>query len=188
MKSSKFQAPASREIPMSKHQTTTGASRVTTACACSWSLRLGASLLLGSWCLVLLLSQQVSAQSYTVDWFKVAGGGGTSTGGTYQVSGTIGQPDAGTMSRRNYSLTGGFWSIFAVQMTGSPFLRIFLTTTNTVVLAWPAPSTGFSLQQSLDLGTANWLAVTNIPSVFGGEKQIILSPQVGNKYFRLSNP
>jgi len=27
------------------------------------------------------------AQSYSIDWFKVAGGGGTSTGGTYQVSG-----------------------------------------------------------------------------------------------------
>jgi hypothetical protein len=27
------------------------------------------------------------AQSYSINWFKVAGGGGTSTGGTYQVSG-----------------------------------------------------------------------------------------------------
>ena len=34
------------------------------------------------------------AQSYSIDWWKVAGGGGTSTGGAYQISGTIGQPDA----------------------------------------------------------------------------------------------
>jgi hypothetical protein len=27
------------------------------------------------------------AQSYSINWFKVAGGGGTSAGGTYQVSG-----------------------------------------------------------------------------------------------------
>jgi len=27
------------------------------------------------------------AQSYSIDWYKIAGGGGTSTGGTYQVSG-----------------------------------------------------------------------------------------------------
>jgi hypothetical protein len=128
------------------------------------------------------------AQNYSIDWHKVAGGGGTSTGGVYSVSGTVGQPDAGSMSGGNYSLSGGFWSLFAIQTTGAPSLRIFLTTTNAVVLAWPAPSTGFSLQQTLDPATSNWLAVTNIPFVIGGEKQITLSPQVGNKYFRLSNP
>jgi len=32
------------------------------------------------------------AQSYTIDWYKIAGGGGTSTGGTQQVSGTIANP------------------------------------------------------------------------------------------------
>ncbi len=43
------------------------------------------------------------AQSYTIDWYKVSGGGGTSTGGTYQVSGTIGQHDAGgPMTGGNY--------------------------------------------------------------------------------------
>ena len=35
------------------------------------------------------------AQAYSIDWYKIAGGGGTSTDGTYPVSGTIGQPDAG---------------------------------------------------------------------------------------------
>src|ERR1035437_2294046 len=33
-------------------------------------------------------------QSYSIDWYKIAGGGGSSTGGVYAVSGTIGQPDA----------------------------------------------------------------------------------------------
>src|SRR5207237_460684 len=41
------------------------------------------------------------------------GGGGTSTGGGYSLSGTIGQPDASSftspMSGGNYSLVGGFW-------------------------------------------------------------------------------
>jgi hypothetical protein len=44
------------------------------------------------------------AQSYSVDWYKIAGGGGTSTGGVYSVSGTIGQPDASSaMSGGNYT-------------------------------------------------------------------------------------
>ncbi len=52
------------------------------------------------------------AQQYSIDWYKVAGGGGTSTGGTYSVSGTIGQHDAGgPMTGGNYSLTGGFWAL-----------------------------------------------------------------------------
>lgn len=36
-------------------------------------------------------------------------GGGTSSGGAFALSGTIGQPDAGAMSGGNYLLAGGFW-------------------------------------------------------------------------------
>ena len=65
----------------------------------------------------LLLSAGALAQSYNIDWYKIAGGGGTSTGGVYTVTGTIGQPDAsGAMTGGNYSLTGGFWAIYAVQI------------------------------------------------------------------------
>ena len=48
-------------------------------------------------------------QSYSIDSFTIAGGGGTSAGGAFTLNGTIGQPDAGTMSGGNYSLAGGFW-------------------------------------------------------------------------------
>src|ERR1017187_4225032 len=90
-----------------------------------------------------------TAQSYSIDWYKIAGVGGASTGGTYQVTGTIGQPDAsGAMSGGNYSVTGGFWSLYAVQTPVAPLLRIFLTPTNTAVVAWPYPSTGWNLQQN----------------------------------------
>ena len=77
-------------------------------------------------CLALLLYQNANAQSYSIDWYKVASGGGTSTGGVYSVSGTIGQPDAGgAMSGGNYSLTGGFWSLISVvQTAGLPNLII----------------------------------------------------------------
>ena len=48
-------------------------------------------------------------QSYSIDRFAIAGGGGASTGGNFSLNGTIGQPEAGTMSGGNYSLAGGFW-------------------------------------------------------------------------------
>src|SRR6266480_3770721 len=78
------------------------------------------------------------SQTYTIDWFTIDGGGGTSTGGVYAVSGTIGQPDAGHMSGGNFSLDGGFWSIIAaVQTPGAPTLRVVRSSTNTVIIAWP---------------------------------------------------
>jgi hypothetical protein len=47
---------------------------------------------------------------YTLDWWTVDGGGATfSTGGSYSLGGTIGQPDAGTSTGGSYTLDGGFW-------------------------------------------------------------------------------
>ena len=48
---------------------------------------------------------------YDLSWYTIDGGGGTSTGGTYDVSGTAGQPDAGIAMTGGggYSITGGFW-------------------------------------------------------------------------------
>jgi len=132
---------------------------------------------------------RATAQSYSIDWYTIDGGGGTSTGGVYSVSGTIGQPDAGgPMTGGNFTLSGGFWALFAVQTPGAPSLRIFLTTTNTAVVAWPAPSTGFGLQQNLVLNTTNWMSVTNPVIDAGSEKRVIISPPAGNRYFRLFKP
>jgi hypothetical protein len=129
------------------------------------------------------------AQTYTIDWFTIDGGGGTSTGGTYTVSGTVGQPDAGHMAGGNFTIDGGFWGIIgAVQSPGSPLLRIVRTSTNTVVVAWPAPSTGFSLQQNANLNTTIWAGVTNSVNVVGSENQIIVAPPTGNRFYRLKNP
>jgi hypothetical protein len=126
-------------------------------------------------------------QNYTVDWATIDGGGGTSTGGVYSVTGTIGQPDAGRLSGGNYSIEGGFWGIIAVvQMPGSPLLSVSLTTTNTVLVSWPYPSTGFSLQQNGVLGTTNWVTVaTNSFLHVGEEWQLTVQPSAGDRFYRL---
>src|SRR3982751_2773420 len=60
--------------------------------------------------LFLAVAGSASAQSYSIDWHKVAGGGGTSTNGQYSLSGAMGQPEAGgPMTNGQYSVTGGFW-------------------------------------------------------------------------------
>ncbi len=56
-----------------------------------------------------------SAQSgggYDLTWNTIDGGGGTSTGAAYSLSGTIGQADVGTMSGGAYTLNSGFWVDF----------------------------------------------------------------------------
>jgi hypothetical protein len=130
-----------------------------------------------------------SAQSYSIDWYKIAGGGGTSSNGQFTLSGTIGQHDAGgPMVGGNFSLTGGFWSLLSVvQTVGSPTLRIFLTTSNTAVVAWPTSATGFTLQQNGTLGAAGWSS-TPAPIVVGSENQVVITPPAGREFFRLTHP
>lgn len=62
--------------------------------------------------LLALTAGVVLAQNggYELNWWTIDGGGVTSQGGEYALSGTIGQPDAGTVSGGGYRVTGGFWS------------------------------------------------------------------------------
>ena len=46
---------------------------------------------------------------YSIPWYTIDGGGGTSSGGSYELSGTIGQPDAGYLYESPYEVLGGFW-------------------------------------------------------------------------------
>ena len=130
------------------------------------------------------------AQSYAIDWFTIDGGGGTSTGGVYSVSGTIGQPDAGKMTGGNYSIDGGFWGILAaVQTPGAPLLSIARTITNTVAVFWPSPSAGFTLQQNTNsIASVNWSNVVTAPADDGATKTVIVNPPTGNRFYRLFKP
>jgi hypothetical protein len=136
--------------------------------------------------LCLLIPTISFAQPYSIDWYKVAGGGGTSTGGVYAVSGTIGQPDAsGPMTGGNYSLTGGFWSLISVvQTAGLPALTI-THSGNSVIVSWP--NTGvYTLQQNGNLAVvAGWTTSGYSISTANGTNSITVAPPTGNLFFRL---
>ena len=140
------------------------------------------------WSGLLLLANVSPAQSYSINWYKVSGGGGASTGGTYQVTGTIGQHDAGgPMTGGAYSVTGGFWSLVApVQTPGAPTLFISRAG-NTVTVYWQA-ITGWSLHQ--DNNPANpsgWSASAGV-TTSGGTNYLTITPPAGQLFFRLMNP
>lgn len=128
------------------------------------------------------------AQSYSIGWFKISGGGGASTGAAYQVSGTIGQQDVGsTMSGGNYSLTGGFWSLISVvQTAGAPTLYISQTGT-TVRVYWQDVS-GWSLQQNSNIAVpANWSPSGGV-TTSNGTNYLNLNSPSGSLFFRLQHP
>lgn len=63
--------------------------------------------------------------SYELFWWTVDNGGGESTGANYTLTGSIGQPDAGTMSGGDYGLTGGFWGR-VVEILHNLFLPLII--------------------------------------------------------------
>jgi len=133
---------------------------------------------------LLLLPAMGFGQQYSIDWHKIAGGGGTSTNGPYSLSGTIGQADAsGALTNGGYSVTGGFWAIYAVQTAGAPLLTIIFTN-NAAVVSWPASATGWTLQTNGNVNTTNWVN-------YGGtvvNNTVTNSPPTGKLFFRLFQP
>jgi len=44
-----------------------------------------------------------------IPWSTIDGGGGSAAGGSFSLSGTIGQPDAGNLLGGAFTLLGGYW-------------------------------------------------------------------------------
>src|ERR1051326_8242362 len=94
-----------------------------------------------------------TAQTYSIVKFTIAGGGAlNSTGGVYAASGTIGQPDAGSMTGGQFSLGGGFWGVTAIQTPGTPLLSV-TNSSGTSVIFWPRSADGFVLDQTTALAS-----------------------------------
>lgn len=136
---------------------------------------------------VLMATAQPAPPSFSIDWFTLDGGGGTSAGGVYSVSGTVGQPDAGPiLTGGHFTVAGGFW-----VFEDAPQLRIRLDGLN-VVVSWPNPSTGYILQQTTQLASPPsaivWTDVALVPAVGGLEKSITTPGSTGHRFFRLKRP
>jgi hypothetical protein len=136
-----------------------------------------------------LCASLANAADYTINWSTIDGGGGTSTGGVYASTGTVGQPDAGTMSGGTYTLSGGFWGAIAlVQTEGAPYLWVARTATNTVCVWWALSPTSWRLQTTTNLvptGSVwtDWSYQTNGATCYRLE-----SPPGGRRFYRLQWP
>ena len=137
---------------------------------------------------LLAIVSPTSAQSFSIDWHTIAGGGGTSTGALFSVSGTIGQPHANPlpMTGGNFSLAGGFWSLTAVQTPDAPLLSVERQGADVRVF-WPLTATGFVLDQSLT-ATGAWSQVSFPYTTNATDISVTAPSPVGTRFYRLRNP
>ncbi|MGZ5528825.1 MAG: SBBP repeat-containing protein, partial [Limisphaerales bacterium] len=87
--------------------------------------------------------------------------------------------------------TNGYADYVTIKYSSAipPSLAVGRTATNTVVVSWPSPSTGLTLQQSANgVATLNWTNVVTAPTDDGTTKTVIANPSSGNSFYRLHSP
>src|SRR5262249_10525207 len=135
---------------------------------------------LNAW-LLFKFESTAAAQAYSLNWSTVDGGGGTSSGGSYSISGTIGQPDAGRLTGGSYVLDGGFWGLIAAN---GPRLTLVRSGAN-VVASWPATWSNYTLQSADDLARPVWAAIGQSPILVGGRYSMTVPITKPKQFFRL---
>ena len=132
-----------------------------------------------------LMVAMAGAQNFSIDFFTIDGGGGTSTGGEYELTGTIGQSDAGVLEAGEFSLIGGFWGISIIQ--GPPF-SIQKLPDSSVRVFWSAPGTGLFLEETSSLGApfpSSWAPLLTPYNTNGMEISITIPASEAMKFYRL---
>ena len=137
----------------------------------------------------LLFASCAFAQQFSIGWAKIAASSGTSSGGAYSVSGTIGPAVAGAVSGGNYTLGNSYWGIIAgVQ---APGVQLAITATG-LLLGGNSQLTfngnlgqAYMLQAStnlIDWETVLTFTCTNSPMV-------VVDPDAGNhqrRFYRIA--
>ncbi len=143
----------------------------------TWQVSVALGLLVGA------LSGNARAQTLSIPWHTMDGGGGTSTGGGFTVRGTIGQPDAGRMSGGGFTVTGGFWAWpQVIQTPGAPTLVIARGGAGQAVVSWAAAPGGWFLQEAPAV-QGPW---TPVPG--GSTSPVTVPATFPAKFYRLFKP
>jgi hypothetical protein len=134
---------------------------------------------------------RVHAQDFSIDFGLAGGGGGSSFGGDFELSATIGQPEAGDMIAGDFAIIAGFWNIVTTFETpGAPSLSVSLAG-DSIIISWPDNgSAGFVLEETPALADSSrpWMPVDALPEVSDGVKTVHLRLAPGNHFYRLHKP
>ena len=118
-------------------------------------------------------------------------GAGMRVAGGWQLNG-VSVPGGAQVRARGF-VTGGAWnaSSWFVESRATfgsprPFLTITRLTPETVVIAWPSPSTGWNLQQNGTPADGTWMTPPEPISDDGITKSITVNSPAGSRFFRLA--
>jgi hypothetical protein len=126
---------------------------------------------------------------FSLDWWTIDGGGGQSSGGSFTVTGTIGQPDAGRMSGGTFTVEGGFWAIVAVEAPQGPTMGIERQV-GSVKVYWPLSANGWVLEKTTTL-SGNPIPWQTLNPPYASDAQhyyLLVSPPTGTTFYRLRKP
>lgn len=119
-----------------------------------------------------------SGGRYTLNW-ATPDSGGHCAGAKFQLSGTVGQPDAGAGAGGAYTLQGGFTPGF-IKTVGPPLTRTLSGALT--VFSWPNVCSDFVLEGAPTL-TGPWTPF-GAGTVIGANRQVSLLA-AGTSFFRL---
>ncbi len=135
--------------------------------------------------LAFLSSWAALAGDLSANNLRITGGGGTSSGGNYQLTTTLGQPARLALGGGSFRLNTSISSLTVVQTPGAPLLDLKITGPS-LVLSWALPATEYRLQMNGDLAQTNaWMPVLQTPVTNQGIVSVSLPPPTRNRFFRL---
>ena len=115
-----------------------------------------------------------------IDWYAIGPAAGTTA--------TVGETSSGNLTGGQFSFDAGFLTVESAPTTSPPpRLSIFGTATNTIVVSWPSPGVGWSLQEASDLTANNWTTVTTTPTDDGTNLTVVFDLSATSLYLRLKH-
>ncbi|MEI7733609.1 MAG: hypothetical protein WCO56_28850 [Verrucomicrobiota bacterium] len=130
------------------------------------------------------LSLTASHAQYAITQAAITGGGGTSTGSVYSVTGAIGQAAAGRLSGGTFTVDGGVLGVVTVlQTAGMPPLTLQFTN-QVFTIAWAVPQAGYVLEYALDLN-GTWVTVPASEFQTNGTQRSLSVTPAGVRFYRL---
>jgi uncharacterized delta-60 repeat protein len=100
------------------------------------------------------------------------------------------QPDGKVLIGGWFTTVNGVLRPHLARLYGDSRPSLNITRSNAaVIISWPSPSTGFTLQQNTNsVATANWSDVLTTPTDNGATKTVIVNLPTGNRLYRLKKP
>lgn len=135
----------------------------------------------GSFAALLLATWVARGQTYSIDWYAVEAGGGTSSSAHYTLSGSIGQPEGGAATSANYAFEGGFWP--GLVETGPPpdVTLLIQLSAGGVAISWEPATPGFVLEETDSLSSPSWSAAP-------AGNPVTIAASAKTKFYRVKKP